>query len=75
VSSLATFLGWMDVTAEFEGSLGTFDCAEILSTIQSFLGPFARVDEAHVPDLIGFLGTVSTTYTNGEAVLSSGLGY
>lgn len=64
-----SFLGWMDVTAVFEGSEGDFDCAGILSTVQSFLSPFP--DAA---DIVGYLGMISTACTDGQAVLNSGKG-
>lgn len=70
----ASILGWIDVTAAFEGSIQPFDCAAVIGTITSFLGSFAGVPEVQAAAMIRYLGEVSTTCTDGEAVLSSGLG-
>lgn len=70
----ASMLGWVDITAVFEGNVQPFDCAAVIGTITAFLGPFAGVLEVKSAEMIGYLGEVSTTCTDGEAVLSSGLG-
>jgi hypothetical protein len=64
----------MGVTAAFEGSIQPFDCAAVIDAITSFLGPFVGVPEVKAAEMIGYLGEISTTCRDGEAVLSSGLG-
>jgi hypothetical protein len=68
------FLGWMDITADFEGSVDPFDCEGVIGSITDILGLFAGKGADGVDSVIDILGDISTTCSDIAGTLSVGKG-